>query len=98
MLSPKDNYLETITFGHPDHVPLGNENVFHGFQFEGNFKCETWTDSWGVHWEVGLEGTVPFPKGNPLPNLDGLGDYQFPDPDDLEFTPEMRTALESVDR
>jgi uroporphyrinogen decarboxylase len=98
MLSPKDNYLETITFGHPDHVPLGNENVFHGFQFEGNFKCETWTDSWGVHWEVGLEGTVPFPKGNPLPSFDQFADYRMPDPDNLVFTTGMRDALARVDR
>lgn len=47
---------------------------------------------------MGLEGTVPFPKGNPLPDLDRLGDYRFPDPGQLEFTAEQREALAQVDR
>lgn len=97
-LNPKENYLATIRFQSPDHVPMGNEPIWHAFQFEGNFRIDTWTDAWGVHWEAGLADTVPFPKGNPLPDLDRLADYRFPDPDALRFTPEMRDALNKVDR
>jgi uroporphyrinogen decarboxylase len=98
MLSPKENYLEAIRFARPHYVPLTNEPIWHSFQFEGNMRLADWTDGWGVEWEVGIEGTVPFPKGNPLPTLDRLSDFQFPDPGDLVFTEEMRAQLASVDR
>jgi len=94
----KENYLEAVRFGQPDHVPLANEPITHSFEFEGNFRMEDWTDLWGVRWEVGLEGTVPFPKGNPLPTLDRLSDYTFPDPGRLVLTAEMRDKLRLVDR
>ena len=94
----KENYLEAIRFGDPDHVPLGNEGVIYSFQLEGNFRIADWTDLWGVRWEVGLADTVPFPKGNPLPSLDRLADYRFPDPADLVLTDGIKDALARVDR
>lgn len=97
-MNAKRNLLEAVRFGDPDWVPLGNEEVAWGFQLEGNIKMESWTDLWGVEWEVGLADTVPFPKGNPLPSLEELDDYRFPDPDELRFTDEMAVALEQVDR
>jgi uroporphyrinogen decarboxylase len=97
-MSPKENYLAAIGFDRPDYVPLGSEAVLHAFQFEGNFYKGDWTDLWGVGWQVGLEGTVPFPKGNPLPSLDALDRYRFPDPSDLEFTDELEARLAGVDR
>lgn len=97
-MNPKENFLEAIYFGNPEYVPLANESVIHGFQFDGNFRLENWTDPWGVTWEVGIEGTVPFPRGNPLPSLDRLSDYRFPNPNDLVFTEPMREGLAVVDR
>ena len=97
-MNPKENYLAAIQFQSPDYVPMGYEPIWHTVQFEGNFKIGTWTDAWGVHWEAGLADTVPFPKGNPLPDPDRLADYRFPDPNALRFTPEMRDALRQVDR
>ncbi|MFB3882390.1 MAG: uroporphyrinogen decarboxylase family protein [Armatimonadota bacterium] len=94
----KENYLEAVRFGRPDHVPLANEPIIHSFEFEGNLRIENWTDLWGVRWEVGLAGTVPFPKGNPLPTLDRLSDYTFPTSDQLGFTEEMKDRLRPVDR
>lgn len=82
-MNAKENYLEAIRFGRPAWVPLGNENVWYSFQFEGNFRQATWTDGWGIDWEVGLEGTAPFPKGNPLPCLERLAEYRFPNAGDL---------------
>ena len=97
-MNPKENFLEAIRFGQPEYVPLTREPIWHSFQFDGNFWCESWRDSWGIEWKVGIEGTVPFPKGNPLTDLDRLADYQFPNPDDLVFTQEMKSALSRVDR
>lgn len=97
-MNAKENYLEAIRFGRPERVPLGCDPIWLGLQFEGNFRGEGWTDDWGVTWEVGIEGTVPFPKGNPLPNLDRLADYTFPNLDDLVFTDQMRGDLAAVDR
>lgn len=97
-MNPKENFLEAIRFGQPEYVPRTNQPIWHTFQFEGNFRCETWTDAWGIGWQVGLPGTVPFPKGNPLPDLEHLSDFRFPNPDDLGFTQEMKDALSQVDR
>ena len=97
-MNAKANYLEAIRFGQPEYVPLGCEPIWLGFQLEGNFRCENWTDAWGVQWEVGIEGTVPFPKGNPLPSLDRFDGYAFPDPSDLVLTEEAAAALAAVDR
>ncbi len=94
----KENYLEAIQFGDPDHVPLGNEPIFHSLELAGNLRLENWTDPWGVRWEVGIEGTVPFPKGNPLPSLDRLSDFRFPKPSELELTSEMADKLRAVNR
>jgi uroporphyrinogen decarboxylase len=97
-MNTKENFLAAIHFQSPEYVPLGNEPIYHSFQFEGNFQIADWTDHWGVTWEVGLANTVPFPKGNPLPSLDRLTDYRIPNPNDLLYTPEMQRALQQVDR
>jgi uroporphyrinogen decarboxylase len=97
-MNARENFLAAIQFQSPRYVPLGNEPIYHSFQFEGNFQIANWTDHWGVRWEVGLADTVPFPKGNPLPSFDRLDDFHFPDPNTLTFTPEMQTALEKIDR
>lgn len=97
-MNARENYLEAIRFGRPDYVPMAHEPIWHKFELEGNYRGANWTDHWGVRWEVGIEGTVPFPKGNPLPDLDRLADYRAPDPGGLVFTEEMKRALSEVDR
>ena len=97
-MNPRENFLAAITFRQPEYVPRGNEPVYHSFQFDGNFRMADWTDHWGIGWEVGLAGTVPFPRHNPLPSLEQLDDYHFPNPDELAFTDDMRQALRGVDR
>ena len=97
-MNAKENFLEAVRFGSPEYVPLANEPIWHSFQFDGNFRLESWTDAWGIGWEVGLEGTVPFPKGNPLPSMDRFSDYRMPNPDDLLLTAEMKSGLSNVDR
>ena len=98
MMNARENFLASVYFQSPCYVPLGNEAVYHSFQFLGNFQMADWTDHWGVSWKVGLQGTVPFPKGNPLPNLSLIDCYKAPDPNDLVLTAEMKDALKLVDR
>ena len=97
-VNAKENFLEAVRFGKPDHVPMDCEPIWYGLQLEGNFRAEDWTDAWGVRWEVGLEGTVPFPKVNPLPSLDELADYEFPGAADLVLGEHARAELAAVDR
>ena len=97
-MNAKENLLEAIHFRRPEHVPLACEPLWAGIAFDGNFRIGNWTDLWGVHWEVGLAGTVPFPKGNPLTDLDRLGEYKFPSPCDLVWTDAMAANLAAVNR
>lgn len=96
MLSPKENYLAAIRFDHPEYVPRGNEDYMYWFQLEGNFRMADWSDLWGVDWEVGLADTVPFSKGNPLPDIEKLAEYHFPNPDDLVFTDAHREGIKKA--
>jgi len=82
-LSPAENFLEAIRFGSPKYMPRGNEDIFHSLQTKNNFSYANWTDAWGVNWVMDMPGTSPFPKGNPLPDITKLEDYQIPNPDDL---------------
>jgi uroporphyrinogen decarboxylase len=97
-MNSKENFLAAIYFQSPSYVPRGNEAIYHTVQFEGNFRIANWKDHWGVRWAVGIPDTVPFPKGNPLPDLERLMDYKIPDPDALAFTAHMKSALAKVDR
>jgi len=82
-LSPAENFLEATRFGSPEYMPRGNEDIFHSLQIKNNFYYGNWTDAWGVEWVMDMPGTSPFPKGNPLPDITKLEDYQVPNPDDL---------------
>jgi uroporphyrinogen decarboxylase len=97
-MNSKENFLAAVNFGSPAYVPRTDEAVWHMVQLEGNFRLDSWTDDWGIDWKVGLEGTVPFPKGHPLPSLDHLEDYRFPDPGDLVFSESAKSWLATVDR
>lgn len=97
-MNNKENFLEAIFFGRPDHVPYENEEIWHRFSFEGIEKQANWTDCWGIGWEVSIEGAVPFPNKNPLVELERLEDYKFPDPGRLELSDDNKNRLNSVDR
>ncbi len=97
-MNAKENLLRAIYYQEPDYVPRTDEDAMASFEFHGNFKMEDWIDKWGVHWKITRADMVPFPKGNPLPDLDYLDDYDFPDPDELEFTRENEAFLRAVDR
>ncbi|MBS7615031.1 hypothetical protein KEJ18_04795 [Candidatus Bathyarchaeota archaeon] len=97
-MDAKENLLRAIYFEDPEYVPRTNEDVCVSFQFEGNFKSETWTDKWCVHWVTTRSDMVPFPKGNPLTSLEHLDNFVFPDPDSLRLTKEIKGFLNQVDR
>jgi uroporphyrinogen decarboxylase len=97
-MSAKENWLAAVKFAAPERVPLGCESVGWSFQFGGLFRQADWRDAWGVGWEVGLADTVPFPKHNPLADLDRLDGYRFPDPDVPVLGEQTRSALAGIDR
>ena len=98
-LSAKENYIEAVKYGNPEYVPMGCEPVWHSISFDGMLKFEDWTDRFGVTWEMAAADTVPFPKGNPLADLERqLDSYKFPDPNGLVMNPDVLERLKTVDR
>ena len=98
-LSAKENYLEAIKYGCPEYVPMACEPIWHGIAFDNVLKFENWTDRYGITWEMAMEGTVPFPKGNPLADIEKqLDSYKFPDAAGLEMNPETIERLKNINR
>jgi len=97
-MNSKENFLEAISFGNPDYVPCGNEDIFLELSFEGIFKCTDWTDPWGIEWKVGIDGTVPFPVKYPLEDIRKLDGYKFPDPYKLNLSDGDKYRLDNADR
>jgi uroporphyrinogen decarboxylase len=79
-MTPKENFLRAIRFENPEYVPRGNEDIGASVQYAGSFRIACWTDAWGTRWETTREDMVPFPKGNPLPDLRRIAEYHTPDP------------------
>jgi uroporphyrinogen decarboxylase len=79
-MTAKENLLRAIRYNEPRYVPRGNEPVMAGIAYEGNFRIACWTDAWGTRWETTRDDMVPFPKGNPLPDLRRIDEYAVPDP------------------
>lgn len=97
-MDPKENFLRAISYDGPSYVPHPEEGFQVTVRFDGNFRRENWTDAWGVGWRVTLADFVPFPKVNPLPSLERLGDFRFPDPSDLVIGQEMQVVLDGPGR
>jgi len=98
-LSIKENYLEAVRYGNPEYVPMTCEPLWHYISFNDICKLENWTDRFGIKWEMGMEGAVPFPKGNPLSDIEKqLDGYQFPDPNGLAMNPDAVDYLKTIDR
>jgi len=98
-LSMKENYLEAVKYGNPEYVPLKCENIWHYISFNDILKLENWTDRFGITWEMGMEGVVPFPKKNPLADIEKqLDSYKFPDPNGLVINSDVVEHIKTVDR
>jgi len=98
-LSAKENYIEAIKYKTPEYAPLSCEPIWYGISFADIMKFENWTDRFGITWEMAMENTVPFPKANPLADIQNrLGEYKFPDPNGLVMDPGVLERLKTVDR
>lgn len=92
MLTEKQNALEIIRFGSPDHVAPGlSEHVLYylgcdheGYEGGGHHLPvgSEWTDIWGTVWCREHADVMGFPRGNPLSEPALLAEYRWPDPDD----------------
>ena len=98
-LSVKENYIEAINYRNPEYVPLSCEPLWHGISFNDICKLENWTDRFGITWEMGMPGVVPFPVDNPLADIEKqLDTYKFPDPNGLIMNQDMLDRLKTIDR
>jgi uroporphyrinogen decarboxylase len=97
-MDPKENLLRAIYYREPAYVPYPTDDFRYTAQLDGNFRKADWTDAWGIGWRITLAEFVPFPKVNPLPSLERLADYRFPDPAQLTIGEEMRALLARPDR
>jgi uroporphyrinogen decarboxylase len=97
-MDPKENTLRAIAYDSPAYVPYPGEEVRFDMQFDGNMRTSDWTDSWGVGWQATLKEYVPFPKANPLPSLERLSEFRFPDPGALIIGEAMSSTLGRRDR
>jgi uroporphyrinogen decarboxylase len=79
-MTAKENLLRAIRYEDPEYVPRGNEPVWAGVQYAGNFRVACWTDAWGTRWETTRDDMVPFAKGYPLPDLRRVDEFRVPDP------------------
>jgi uroporphyrinogen decarboxylase len=62
-------------------------------------KLENWTDRFGIKWEMAMEDTVPFPKHNPLSDIERqLDEYSFPDPFGLAMNPDELSRYKKINR
>jgi len=100
-MTPKQNALEILRFGHPARVvngpPTHNLAYFgcnhEGFDGGGHHLPvgSAWTDIWGTVWHREHEGVMGFPRGNPLADLvPALRTYSWPDPDDERLSGQIR--------
>jgi uroporphyrinogen decarboxylase len=94
----RENTLRAITHRQPSFVPVFDGSVWEAFELGGNFESGSFTDHWGVKWQVSGAGLVPVDVSHPLADLDALDDYQWPDPWELTWTNEDQRRLDAVDR
>jgi uroporphyrinogen decarboxylase len=97
-MNARQNTLEAIRFGNPSSVPIFDGTVWDTVQLGGNFKCENWTDHWGVVWEMTDDTMVPVDTEHPLADLSTLDHYTWPDPWQLTWTAEDQRHLNTIDR
>ncbi|MCL1888161.1 MAG: hypothetical protein FWF96_04755 [Kiritimatiellaeota bacterium] len=97
-MTARENFLEAIHFGHPEYVPLGNEDVGHGIGFDTPRRVakiddpdDCALDAWGIGW-FSENNDAPFPRINPLADIRKVYTYEFPDPKDLVMSDTTRAA------
>ena len=67
--------------------------------FNDIIRLENWTDRFGITWEMGMPGVVPFPVVHPLADIENqLDKYKFPDPDGLVMNQESLDRFKAVDK
>jgi len=94
-----------VEFGRPDRLPvcfsLFGQSDLHGVGWNqtgtGDHALRETVDEWGCTWvrsEVANMGQV---KGHPLPDLDRMADFAWPDPNDPKFYHGMDQRFEGAE-
>lgn len=102
-MTPKENLMETINWGHPEYVPMTAESIaIVGWRcFEGLEYCAAADgyDGFGVHWVVNAAGYMHDTSQLLLEDVSEWRDkVHFPDLDQVDFAEAARMELETIDR
>ena len=79
-ISPVENYIRTITFNYPHHIPYEPVVRTAGWVGDMLWEGEAGTDHWGVTWEYELAEYLPMVKDPPIKSPDDLDHYIPPEP------------------
>lgn len=105
-MSERENLVRAITHNNPEYVPVrrldGRVPGMVRLIYRDSRALLSGTDRWGVVWAGGIAAKSDYepeiqgyPVRHPLPDLDLLDDYRFPDPDEAGI---MDGLLDGVDR
>ncbi|OPZ81164.1 MAG: methylcobalamin:coenzyme M methyltransferase [bacterium ADurb.Bin429] len=98
-MNTRRNTLAAIRYDSPEFVPVFDGTVWDAVQLGGNFKFESWTDHWGVAWEMTDDCMVPVDTVHPLADLRAAIDaYAWPDPWQLTWDATDQQQLDAIDR
>lgn len=104
-MDAKENALRIIRFDRPERVEGGiptHTLCYHGCNHESfggrgddSPVGSTWVDIWGTTWRKIQEGVMGLPIGNPLADVEDLGPYQWPNPDDERICGHVEGMLDT---
>ena len=105
-ISARENLVRVLTRNNPMYVPYrrmdGSISGMVRIPYKDSRALLSGTDRWGVGWEGGIAATSEreaeiqgYPVYHPLKDLDEIGAFPFPDPDEPGI---MDRLLDGVDR
>ncbi len=106
MMTPKENFLQTIRGGNPEYLAVdwdGIANILDPASGNSNIKSrEPFVDRWGVKWafpdEKVSRSACALPGGEPVKDISRWREYvTIPNVDDIDFSL-ARTQAEATDR
>jgi hypothetical protein len=63
------------------------------YQLPPDYKIGTWTDGWGITWEMAQDGVIGIPVGHPLAEDAAFDTYQFPPAPNVD---DVRKSAEGI--
>lgn len=103
MMTPRENLKAAIDFRHPERLPINGYGEQSDAVFVWNINAKPPgipedCDQWSCRWERTDQPNMGQVKGHPLPDLDALRTFPWPDPEDprrLAHVGEQLAAIEA---